>query len=109
MTTLNKTIVGIKSDSDNLNQIKRIITYLNRKTGRTGRSKFRYTSPRSQKLLIDRFRDGYNLEDFKRVIDIKFHEWFYDEKMKKYLRPTTLFGNKFKLYAMQIPPERILL
>ena len=60
----------------------------------------------SQKLIIDRFRNGYALKDFKYVIDIKAKEWLYDEKMRKYLRPTTLFGNKFKLYVMQRYRER---
>lgn len=99
-------MINNEFDSEYLNQIKRIIIYLNRKTGRTGKLKFKYTSPRSQKLMIDRFRDGYTPKDFKYVIDVKAKEWLYNEKMKKYLRPTTLFGNKFKLYVMQRPTER---
>ena len=39
-----------------------------------------------------------NHDDFKKVIDVKSLEWNKDPKMCKYLRPETLFGNKFEGY-----------
>ena len=32
------------------------------------------------------------------MIDNQVSEWLYNEKMKKYLRPQTLFGTKFESY-----------
>ena len=43
--------------------------------------------------------DGYREEDFIRVIDSKATEWLDEPKMRRYLRPSTLFGPKFREYA----------
>lgn len=71
-----------------------IIDYLNKKTGKN----FKSTSKATQKYIKARFNDGFTLEDFKRVIDIKCEEWLKDSKMSIYLRPETLFGTKFESY-----------
>ena len=42
--------------------------------------------------------EGYTLEDFKTVIDKKYDEWNNDTKMKKFLRPETLFSTNFDRY-----------
>ena len=42
--------------------------------------------------------EGYQPEDFKRVIEIKTEEWRNDPVWGKYLRPETLFGTKFESY-----------
>ena len=42
--------------------------------------------------------EGYTLEDFKRVIDIKAKQWKKDPEKRKWLRPTTLFGDNFESY-----------
>ena len=39
-----------------------------------------------------------NLEIQKQVIDTKYAGWINDPKMSGYLRPSTLFGNKFEQY-----------
>lgn len=71
-----------------------IIDYLNQKTG----NNFKSTSKATQKHIKARFNDGFTLEEFKRVIDIKCEEWLKDSKMSTYLRPETLFGTKFEGY-----------
>ena len=71
-----------------------IIDYLNQKTGKN----FKSTSKATQKHIKARFNDGFTLEEFKRVIDIKCEEWLKDSKMSTYLRPETLFGTKFEGY-----------
>ena len=43
--------------------------------------------------------EGYREEDFIRVIDSKATEWLDEPKMRRYLRPSTLFGPKFREYA----------
>lgn len=77
---------------------KKIIEHLNNKTGK----KFSHKSSANQKLIKARFNEDYTLEDFIRVIDIKTNEWINDEKMKKYLKPDTLFRtSNFDKYLNQ--------
>lgn len=75
---------------------KEIVDYLNMVLGT------RYkTSAKSTKTHIDaRLREGYSVDDFKTVIDKKAKEWLGTD-MEKYLRPETLFGNKFEGYLNQ--------
>ena len=73
---------------------KEIIDYLNKKTGR----RFPATAKRNREPIHARWREGYRLEDFKRVIDNKCFSWANDPKMSAYLRPTTLFSPKFSDY-----------
>ena len=74
--------------------ITQIFDYLNQKTGKhyTGRSEAH------RKHIIARLKEGYTVEEFKRVIDNKVAAWKYDERMSTYLRPETLFGTKFETY-----------
>jgi phage replication O-like protein O len=71
-----------------------VVEYLNLRAG----SFFRSTTKSTQALIRARENDGYTLEDFKMVIDIKSGQWLDDPKQSKYLRPETLFGNKFEGY-----------
>ena len=58
---------------------------------------------KTKRLLLARFKEGYTLEDFKQVIDIKTVEWKDSPEFSKYLRPETLFGSKFDGYLNQKP------
>ena len=58
---------------------------------------------KTKRLLLARFKEGYTLEDFKQVIDIKTAEWKDSPEFFKYLRPETLFGSKFDSYLNQKP------
>lgn len=79
-----------------------IIDYLNKKTGKN----FKSAAKATQKNIKARFNDGFTLEDFKRVIDIKCEEWLKDSKMSTYLRPETLFGTKFEGYLNSKPKPK---
>lgn len=75
-----------------------IIDYLNQKTG----SHFKNVAG-NQKLIRARWHEGYRLDDFKRVIDNKTDAWLGvvakdGRDMGQFLRPSTLFGNKFDQY-----------
>ena len=89
------------SDSDSVspygdNIYTAVIGHLNERAGTNYSPKTKAT-----KRLIDaRVREGYSLEDFKKVIDIKSDEWKGTD-MAKYLRPETLFSNKFEGYLNQ--------
>jgi uncharacterized phage protein (TIGR02220 family) len=73
---------------------KDIINYLNEKS----KKNFRVSSQKTKDLIKARINEGYTLEDFKKVIDNKCKEWLNDIKWDKYLRPETLFSNKFEGY-----------
>ena len=74
-------------------QIKEIIVYLNEKAGKN----FRPTKADTIKLITARLNEGFKIDDLKKVIEIKTPQW-KDTEWDKYLRPKTLFGNKFEDY-----------
>jgi uncharacterized phage protein (TIGR02220 family) len=43
-------------------------------------------------FISGRLKEGYTIDDFKKVIDKKYLQWAGDEKMSKFLRPKTLFS-----------------
>lgn len=70
-----------------------IISYLNQKADR----KYKHSTSKTRSLIKARWNEGFELEDFKKVIDNKVSEW-NNTDMSKYLRPETLFGTKFEGY-----------
>src|SRR5690554_1415269 len=80
---------------------KEIIDYLNMKTG----SQYKHTTKKTRELIRARWNEGFNLDDFKAVIDKKCVEWIGTE-WEKFLRPVTLFGTKFESYLNQLSVER---
>lgn len=76
------------------NIYKDVIEYLNVKADRN----YKYTTTKTKDSIKARMNEGFELEDFKNVIDIKVKSWKGDIKMDKFLRPETLFGNKFESY-----------
>lgn len=71
-----------------------IINMLNKKTGKN----FKINSPTSIKLINERLKEGYVLEDFYKVIEVKVAKW-KDTIMEMYIRPETLFSYKFESYV----------
>jgi uncharacterized phage protein (TIGR02220 family) len=74
-----------------------IVSYLNEKV----KANFKSSSTKTIQLIRARWKEGFTLDDFKQVIDIKTDEWISDSKMNRYLRPETLFGTKFESYLNQ--------
>jgi len=70
-----------------------IISYLNYATGR----EFRATTKSYQTLIKSRISEGFKIDDFKKVIDIKAKKWL-NTNQEDYLRPETLFSTKFQGY-----------
>ena len=85
------------SDEPDRVPYEEITDYLNEKAG----SQFRSSTKKTQSLIKARFNEGFKIDDFKRVIDIKTNEWLNNKDMSKYLRPETLFGTKFESYLNQ--------
>ncbi|WP_257153990.1 conserved phage C-terminal domain-containing protein [Bacillus toyonensis] len=71
-----------------------IVSYLNEKVGKS----FKHKTAKTRSLIKARYKDGFTIDDFKRVIDIKTAQWLKDSNMNPYLRPETLFGTKFEGY-----------
>lgn len=97
-------IVDYSIDKGSIEQsppYEEIISYLNQKLG----TKYSHTSRDTKKHIKARFRDGFTLDDFRHVIDVKVAEWGNDSKMSSYLRPKTLFGTKFESYLNQKLPN----
>lgn len=76
--------------------ITNIIYYLNEKA----KTNYKPTTYKTKSLIKARMNEGFNEDDFKKVIDNKVQEWIGTD-MEKYLRPETLFGNKFEGYLNQ--------
>lgn len=86
-----------QSNNKNNQNYKYIIDYLNKKTSKN----FKSSSKKTKSLINARLNEGFSVEDFRIVIDTKTTEWLNDKKMEQYLRPETLFGNKFESYLNQ--------
>ena len=70
-----------------------LIQYLNEKTGGN------YKPDKANAVRVQSLLDsGYTPLQLRTVIDKKCDEWMTDEKMRPYLRPSTLFGDKFGEY-----------
>lgn len=90
----NRTEEDILSGKPDHAPYQEILDYLNSKVG----TSYRASSKATQRLIKARYNEGFEVEDFKRVIDNKVASWGKDPKMSQYLRPNTLFGTKFEAY-----------
>lgn len=71
-----------------------VVTYLNNKTFKN----FKPGSKKTVDLIKLRLSEGYTLDDFYTVIDKMTQCWLSNGRLEEYLRPTTLFGDKFEEY-----------
>lgn len=81
---------------------KEIIDYLNEKAGRN----YAVEAAKNRKFIRARWNEGYNLDAFKKVIDIKVAQWKDDPEWDEYLRPETLFSGKFDRYLNEKKKEK---
>ncbi|TBL21784.1 replication protein, partial [Bacillus paranthracis] len=79
-----------------------IVKYLNDKA----ETQYKHSSKKTRELINARWKDGFTLDDFKKVIDTKVNQWINDPNMCGYLRPITLFGTKFESYLNERPVQR---
>lgn len=80
---------------------KEVISYLNLKA----KKNFKVDTASHQKFIKARLKEGYVLEDFKKVVDIMVAKWKGTE-YEQYLQPQTLFGNKMDNYLNQPMPRK---
>ena len=77
---------------------KEILQHLNNRAGK------RFEANESNlKFIFDRLNAGETPEMLKKIIDVKTWEWLENMKMKKFLRPETLFNaTKFQSYKQEV-------
>lgn len=89
----------VASDGSLLSETtKKVIDKLNE----LAETSFRSSSKTTQAKIQARLNEGYTLDDFIVVIEKKVRDW-KNTDMAKYLRPETLFGNKFEGYLNERP------
>lgn len=81
---------------------KEVISYLNLKA----KKNFKVDTASHQKFIKARLKEGYVLEDFKKVVDIMVAKWKGTE-YEQYLQPQTLFGTKMDNYLNQPMPQKV--
>lgn len=91
----------IDNNNNKLLICKEVISYLNLKA----KKNFKVDTASHQKFIKARLKEGYVLEDFKKVVDIMVAKWKGTE-YEQYLQPQTLFGNKMDNYLNQPMPKR---
>jgi uncharacterized phage protein (TIGR02220 family) len=69
-----------------------VISFLNEHC----KTDYKANTTTTRNLIKARFNQGFTLEDFQKVISCKAKQWLTNPKMVVYLRPQTLFGNKFE-------------
>ncbi|MFS9026981.1 conserved phage C-terminal domain-containing protein [Streptococcus sp. OMI870] len=93
------------NDTDN-NNIKsfcqEVITYLNQVT----KKNFNKNTASHHKYIKARLKEGYELKDFKHVVNVMAATWMGTD-YERYLQPQTLFGNKFDSYLNRSIPKNI--
>ena len=82
-----------KPIENNKEVIKNVIEFLNNKTNKN----FTTKSSKTISCINSRLKEGFIENDFIKVIEIKTEKWL-GTSMEEYLRPITLFGNKFDSY-----------
>lgn len=80
---------------------KEVISYLNLKA----KKNFKFDTASHHKFIKARLKEGYTLEDFKKVVDIMSAKWIGTE-YEQYLQPQTIFGNKMDNYLNTTMPRR---
>lgn len=96
----------IEKPNKQLQFVSEVVAYLNQKTNQ----QFKDTTKETIQFINSRVKlDGWELEDFKAVIDFKTNEWLKDDKMRQYLCPSTLFrannAEKYLLAAKASKPK----
>lgn len=89
-------IIPNNSTSDISNIYSRVVDHLNEMAN----THYKSNSKKTQQLIRARLNEGFTVDDFLTVIDKKCAEWV-GTKFEQYLKPDTLFSNKFEGYLNQ--------
>ena len=78
-------------------EVEEVIKHLNNTCKLYAKRGFMVKGKKIRSLIRTKLNEGFSVNDFLSVIDIKVY-WLKDKEMHKYFRPSTLFGNKFEDY-----------
>lgn len=87
-------------NKDNKNKYNNIYSLVIEKLNDLANTSYKATTKKTQSLIRARVEEGFTVEDFYKVIEIKVSDWKGTE-FEKYIRPETLFGSKFENYLNQ--------
>ena len=91
------------TDNNNIKSIcQEVITYLNQVT----KKNFNKNTASHHKYIKARLNEGYELKDFKHVVNVMAATWMGTD-YERYLQPQTLFGNKFDSYLNRSMPNNV--
>lgn len=93
LTEWSKSIEDVNVNEDE-SVIENIIVILNEILNTNYSSK----TEKTKTLIKARLKEGFTVDDFRSVITFKNKQWGTDVKMREFLRPETLFSNKFESY-----------
>ena len=72
------------------------------------KSNFKANTSKTSSLIKARLKEGFSLEDLKKVVEYKYYQWGLNpvvfkngESSDTYVRPSTLFNNKFENYLAE--------
>lgn len=82
--------------------VEEVIDHLNSRVG----THYKITTSNTRRLIKARLKEGFTVDDIKLVIDKKCADWLNNRDMVQYLRPETLFGNKFESYLNAQPTQQ---
>lgn len=102
---IEKSTVKEPAKDNNSEIIQQIIQHLNNATGQH----YKAENIKTKQLINTRLKEGYTLQDFFTVIDKKTRRWADNEKMRQFIRPETLFSNKFESYLNEIEQPNMVL
>ena len=93
----NNTLVNNTINNTTNNIVVQVIEYLNNVCS----TKYKPSTAKTKQLITARVKEGYELDDFKKVIFTMYTKWKGTE-WEQYLRPSTLFNSeKFEGYLNQ--------
>ena len=98
-TTVSVSVTDTVTDTVS-NNTKEIIDYMNQMCG----TNYKPETKKTHELIRARMNEDFTVDDFKTVIYKKAKQWINDPKMCKFLRPETLFSNKFEGYLNEKAP-----
>lgn len=93
---------NIKTDNNIMSICQEVITYLNQVT----KKNFNKNTASHHKYIKARLKEGYELKDFKHVVNVMAATWMGTD-YERYLQPQTLFGNKFDSYLNRSMPNNV--
>lgn len=95
--TYEKHMENENENEDVIETVKEIVEDLNKVCN----TSYKHSSAKTRVLIKARLNDGFTVKDFKTVHMKKAQEWRSNSEMVKFLRPETLYGNKFEGYLQQ--------